>query len=67
MREQPDLNWENPDVREAVWELMLWWLRRGADGFRVRLAKNFEGVHYSHGKPLTDGCYKLNLKDRRVT
>jgi oligo-1,6-glucosidase len=23
-------------VREAVWELMLWWLGRGADGFRVR-------------------------------
>ncbi|KAF8527256.1 glycoside hydrolase family 13 protein [Gautieria morchelliformis] len=35
VREQPDLNWENPEVREAVWELMLWWLGRGADGFRM--------------------------------
>ncbi|HWK28459.1 MAG TPA: alpha-glucosidase, partial [Solirubrobacter sp.] len=32
---QPDLNWENPEVREAIYELMRWWLDRGVDGFRV--------------------------------
>ena len=32
---QPDLNWENPDVREAVYEMMRWWLDRGVDGFRM--------------------------------
>jgi oligo-1,6-glucosidase len=32
---QPDLNWENPDVRSAVYEMMRWWLDRGVDGFRM--------------------------------
>lgn len=34
-RKQPDLNWENPQVREAVYALMNWWLDRGVDGFRM--------------------------------
>ena len=32
---QPDLNWENPDVREAAWDVMRFWIDRGCDGFRV--------------------------------
>jgi oligo-1,6-glucosidase len=32
---QPDLNWENPEVREAVYAMMRWWLDRGVDGFRM--------------------------------
>ena len=32
---QPDLNWENPEVRDAVYEMMRWWLDRGVDGFRM--------------------------------
>ncbi|KAM3414719.1 hypothetical protein BST61_g9876 [Cercospora zeina] len=35
-REQPDLNWENPDVRKAIWEdIVEFWLKRGVNGFRV--------------------------------
>jgi len=34
-RKQPDLNWENPEVREAVYTMMRWWLDRGVDGFRM--------------------------------
>ena len=34
-REQPDLNWENPAVRQAVYAMMRWWLERGIDGFRM--------------------------------
>jgi oligo-1,6-glucosidase len=34
-RSQPDLNWENPRVREAVHDVARWWLDRGADGFRM--------------------------------
>lgn len=34
-RKQPDLNWENPEVRTAVHEMMRWWLDRGVDGFRM--------------------------------
>ena len=32
---QPDLNWEQEDVREAVYAMMRWWLDRGVDGFRM--------------------------------
>jgi len=34
-RKQPDLNWENPEVRDAVYDMMNWWLDRGVDGFRM--------------------------------
>jgi len=34
-RKQPDLNWENPEVRHAVYAMMRWWLDRGVDGFRM--------------------------------
>ncbi len=34
-KKQPDLNWENPQVRRAVHDLMNWWLDRGVDGFRM--------------------------------
>ncbi|HKS00630.1 MAG TPA: alpha-amylase family glycosyl hydrolase, partial [Arthrobacter sp.] len=34
-RKQPDLNWENPEVRAAVYDMMNWWLDRGVDGFRM--------------------------------
>ncbi|MFC0473882.1 alpha-glucosidase [Robertmurraya beringensis] len=32
---QPDLNWENPEVREAVYSMMNYWLDKGIDGFRI--------------------------------
>ena len=34
-RKQPDLNWENPQVRQAIYDMMRWWLDRGVDGFRM--------------------------------
>jgi len=34
-KKQPDLNWENPKVREEVYRIMDWWLRKGIDGFRM--------------------------------
>jgi alpha-glucosidase len=35
LKQQPDLNWRNPQVRQAIYEAMRFWLRRGVDGFRV--------------------------------
>ncbi|WP_138263414.1 glycoside hydrolase family 13 protein [[Clostridium] hylemonae] len=32
---QPDLNWDNPEVRDKVYEMMDWWCRKGIDGFRM--------------------------------
>ncbi|MDR0636228.1 MAG: alpha-glucosidase [Treponema sp.] len=34
-KEQPDLNWRNPEVRSAVFSMMKWWLDKGIDGFRM--------------------------------
>ena len=35
LREQPDLNWRNPEVEAAMHEVLRFWLRRGIDGFRM--------------------------------
>jgi glycosidase len=35
LKQQPDLNWRNPDVREAMFDVLRFWLDRGVDGFRV--------------------------------
>lgn len=32
---QPDLNWENPEVRTALYDMVNWWLDKGVDGFRI--------------------------------
>ena len=34
-QKQPDLNWDNPEVREELYETMRWWLEKGIDGFRL--------------------------------
>ena len=34
-KKQPDLNWENPELRKAVYDMINWWLDKGIDGFRV--------------------------------
>lgn len=33
--EQPDLNWENPKVRRAIYDMILWWMDKGVGGFRL--------------------------------
>jgi alpha-glucosidase len=58
---QPDLNWRNPAVREAIHDVMRFWLRRGVDGFRVdviwHLIKDSEfrdnpsNPHFVEGRP----------------
>ncbi|MDD6769718.1 MAG: alpha-glucosidase [Inconstantimicrobium porci] len=34
-RRQPDLNWENKDVRQALYTTVNWWIEKGIDGFRI--------------------------------
>jgi len=46
---QPDLNWENPEVRRAIYDMMNWWVDRGVDGFRMDVI-NLISKH-----PLVDG------------
>ena len=49
-RKQPDLNWENPEVRQAVYSMMNWWVQRGVDGFRMDVINLI-----SKTLPLVDG------------
>lgn len=39
---QPDLNWENPAVREEIFRMMRWWLDRGVRGFRIDAIMNIK-------------------------
>lgn len=34
-KKQPDLNWENPHLRQEIYKMMRWWLDKGVDGFRM--------------------------------
>ena len=34
-KKQPDLNWANPKLREEIFSMMKWWVKKGVDGFRV--------------------------------
>ena len=34
-KEQPDLNWANPKVRDGIFDMMCWWCDKGIDGFRM--------------------------------
>lgn len=66
-RKQPDLNWENPQVRREVYRMMRWWLDKGIDGFRMDVinmiskvpglpdAEPVSGERYAYG-----GRYFLN-------
>lgn len=55
-KKQPDLNWENPAVRQEVYKMMDWWLDKGVDGFRmdvISLISKKEGL--PDGKPGLNG------------
>lgn len=45
-KKQPDLNWDNPAVRDEIFAMMNWWFEKGIDGFRVdaitHIKKSFE-------------------------
>ncbi|HVT23802.1 MAG TPA: alpha-glucosidase [Rhizomicrobium sp.] len=49
LRQQPKLNWHNPDARKAALDVLDLWLKRGADGFRLDVANA-----YLHDAALTD-------------
>lgn len=58
---QPDLNWENPDVRRGVHDMMRWWVDRCVDGFRmdvINLISKPEAL--TSGGPLPDGARGLD-------
>jgi len=64
--QQPDLNWRNPEVRKAMYDVMRFWLDRGVAGFRLDAipydVKNVELGH--HGKECS---FEAILKKYRLT
>ncbi|EIN06497.1 glycoside hydrolase family 13 protein [Punctularia strigosozonata HHB-11173 SS5] len=58
---QPDLNWENPEVRNAVWSVLRFWLDRGCDGFRMDVINLISKVPGLPDAPITDleGKYQV--------
>ena len=43
-KKQPDLNWENPRLREEIYKMMKWWLDKGIDGYRIDTVNLFSKV-----------------------
>lgn len=62
-KKQPDLNWENPEVRKALYEMVNWWLDKGIDGFRVdaisHIKKDFTDLPIEEGKPWVPAWEKM--------
>ena len=54
-RKQPDLDWRNPQVRQAVHAMMNWWLDRGVDGFRMDVISFISKVGWFDG-PVAPGA-----------
>ena len=55
-KKQPDLNWENPQVRREIYDMMNWWLEKGIAGFRVDAIMNIK-------KPDIHTCYPADRED----
>jgi oligo-1,6-glucosidase len=51
--EQPDLNWENPEVRAAVHDVLHFWLKRGASGFRMDVINHISKTPGYPDAPIT--------------
>ena len=43
-KKQPDLNWENPELREEIYKMINWWLDKGIAGFRIDAILNIKKV-----------------------
>ena len=59
-KKQPDLNWENPEVREEIYKMINWWLDKGLGGFRIDAIINIKKA-----LPLRD--YPVDRDDNMCT
>ena len=68
MQQQPDLNWHNPQVRQAMWQAVRFWLDLGVDGFRLdAIGTIFEDPQRrNHPLPITMGDLR-HLQDNART
>ena len=56
-RKQPDLNWDNPKVRDEIFKMMTWWCDKGIDGFRMDVISMISKDPAYPDGPVTDGLY----------
>lgn len=60
-KKQPDLNWENTKVRDAVYDMMTWWCDKGIDGFRMDVISMLsKDQNFPDGPIKDDGYGDLN-------
>lgn len=63
-KEQPDLNWENPKLRQELYNMVNWWLEKGLAGFRIdaiiNIKKNLDFPDFEpDGPDGLAGCWKM--------
>ena len=63
-KEQPDLNWENPKLRQKLYDMINWWLEKGLSGFRIdaiiNIKKDLEFPDFEpDGADGMAGCWKM--------
>jgi alpha-glucosidase len=66
LKEQPDLNWRNPEVREAMLDVLRFWFDRGVDGFRVDAIHNLIEDEQLRDNPPNPGWCKGMSPARQV-
>ncbi|MDG0842506.1 alpha-glucosidase [Staphylococcus equorum] len=54
-KKQPDLNWENKDVKAAIFRMMNWWFEKGIDGFRVDAITHIKKTFEAGDLPVPEG------------
>ncbi len=57
---QPDLNWRNPEVKAALFDVFRFWLERGVDGFRIDVAHGFMKDPELRDNPPADGPRRMH-------
>lgn len=65
-KRQPDLNWENKEVREALFEMVNWWLDKGIDGFRVDAISHIKKEPGLPDMPNPEGLQYVSSFDKHM-
>ena len=65
-KKQPDLNWENAEVREALYEMVNWWLDKGIDGFRVDAISHIKKEPGLNDMPNPQGLKYVSSFDKHM-
>ena len=65
-RKQPDLNWENEEVRQALYDMVNWWLDKGIDGFRVDAISHIKKEDGLKDMPNPEGLKYVSSFDKHM-